>query len=30
LDVGDFGDEIDGEADAVFLGLGGEGEEKGE
>jgi hypothetical protein len=28
LDVGDFGDEIDGEADAIFLGLGGKGEEK--
>lgn len=30
LDVGDFGDEVDGEADAVFLGLGGEGEDEGE
>ena len=30
LDVGDFGDEVDGEADAVFLGLGGKGEEKDE
>ncbi len=30
LDVGDFRDEIDGEADTIFLGLGRKGEGEGE
>ena len=30
LDVGDFGDEIDGEADSIFLGPGVKGEKKGD